>query len=165
VSALLAGVQAPGINLSGLDSVKFSLSQALKKGAVLAAFFKVSCPICQMSFPYFERLFQEFGKQGKVCVIGISQDNAADTRTFNREFGVTFPVLLDEKNYAVSRAYGLTNVPTLFLISPAGEIEITLVSWSKAEMEQLGRRLAEINGMAPAEIFRRGEQVPEFRPG
>lgn len=165
MSALLAGVQAPEINLAALDGARFSLANALKVGPVLAAFFKVSCPVCQMAFPYFERLFQAYGKQGKISVIGVSQDNAADTRAFNREFGVTFPVLLDEKNYAVSRAYGLTNVPTLFLISPAGEIEITLVSWSKAEMEQLGRRLAEINGMAPAGIFRRGEQVPEFRPG
>lgn len=165
MSALLAGVEAPEINLAGLDGAKFSLRDALKKGPVLAAFFKVSCPICQMAFPYVERLFQAYGKQGKITVTGVSQDNAADTRAFNREFGVTFPVLLDEKNYAVSRAYGLTNVPTLFLISPEGEIEMTLVSWSKAEMEQLSRRLAEVNGMPVAEIFRRSEQVPEFRPG
>lgn len=165
MSALLAGVEAPEINLAGLDGAKFSLRDALKKGPVLAAFFKVSCPICQMAFPYVERLFHAYGKQGKITVTGVSQDNAADTRAFNREFGVTFPVLLDEKNYAVSRAYGLTNVPTLFLISPEGEIEMTLVSWSKAEMEQLSRRLAEVNGMPVAEIFRRNEQVPEFRPG
>lgn len=165
MSALLAGVEAPEINLAGLDGAKFSLRDALKKGPVLAAFFKVSCPICQMAFPYVERLFLAYGKQGKITVVGVSQDNAADTRAFNREFGVTFPVLLDEKNYAVSRAYGLTNVPTLFLISPEGEIEMTLVSWSKAEMEQLSRRLAEVNGMPVAEIFRRSEQVPEFRPG
>lgn len=165
MSALLAGVEAPEINLTGIDGVKFSLRDALKRGPVLAAFFKVSCPVCQMAFPYVERLFQAYGKQGKVTVIGVSQDNAADTREFNREFGVTFPVLLDEKNYAASRAYGLTNVPTLFLVSSAVEIETSIVSWSKADMEQLGQRLAEINGVAPAEIFRRGEKVPEFRPG
>lgn len=165
MSALLAGVEAPEINLAGIDGAKFSLRDVLKKGPVLAAFFKVSCPVCQMAFPYVERLFQAYGKQGKVTVVGVSQDNTADTRAFNREFGVTFPVLLDEKNYAVSRAYGLTNVPTLFLISPAGEIETTIVSWSKAEMEQLGRRLADINGIPETEIFRRGEKVAEFRPG
>lgn len=165
MSALLAGVEAPEINLAGVDGAKFSLRAALKKGAVLAAFFKVSCPVCQMAFPYFERVFQAYGNLGKLSVIGVSQDNAADTREFNDEFGVTFLVLLDEKKYAVSRAYGLTNVPTLFLISPAGEIETSIVSWSKADMEQLGRKLAEINGVPPAEIFRRGEKVPEFRPG
>lgn len=165
MSALLAGVAAPEINLTGLEGARFSLRDALKKGAVVTAFFKVSCPVCQMAFPYVERLYQTHGKKGKITLIGISQDNAADTRAFNREFGVTFPVLLEEKSYAVSRAYGLTNVPTLFLISPTGEIEMSLVSWSKTEMEQLSRRLAEINGASPAEIFRRGEQVPDFRPG
>ena len=165
MSALVAGVEAPEINLTGLDGARFSLRDALKKGPVLAAFFKVSCPVCQMAFPYVERLFQAYGRQGKVAVIGVSQDKAGDTRAFNREFGVTFQVMIDEKNYAVSRAYGLSNVPTLFLVSPAGEIETTIVSWSKAEMEQLGRRLAEINGVPEAEIFHRGETVPEFRPG
>ena len=52
-----------------------------------------------------------------VSVIGISQNNARDTQKFMKEFGVTFPVALDDPaNYAVSNAYGLTNVPTLFYI-------------------------------------------------
>jgi hypothetical protein len=74
-------------------------------------------------------------------------------------------VLLDAKGYPVSNAYGLTNVPTIFLIAPDGEIELTLVSWSKPEMENLNRRLAEVSGVKAVELFHKGERVADFKPG
>lgn len=163
--ALAAGVRAPDIKLNFLDGRKFSLQDALKQGPVVAAFFKVSCPICQMAFPYIERLFKAYGESGKITVLSVSQDNAADTRAFNREFGITMPALLDEKPYPVSAAYGLTNVPTVFLISAEGEIESSTVSWSKAEMLELNQRLAQLAGTRPAQLFQPGEQVSDFRPG
>ena len=163
--ALEAGVHAPQINLPFPDGRKFSLSQALKKGPVVAAFFKVSCPVCQLAFPYLERIYKAYRGGGKFTFVGVSQDAAADTEAFNRQFGVTFPVLLEQEGYAVSNAYRLTNVPTVFMISPSGGIEFSSVSWSKSEMQELSRKLAKLNNSAPATIFPAGEQVPEFKPG
>jgi peroxiredoxin len=165
MSALTAGVQAPDIQLSFIDGARFSLDEALKHGPVLAAFFKVSCPVCQLAFPYVERIFKAYKASGKFALVGVSQDDASDTRAFNREFGVTFPVLLDAKGYPVSNAYGLTNVPTIFLISPQREIETTLVSWSREEMEDLNERLAKISGVPAAQIFTAADHVPVFKPG
>jgi len=164
--ALEAGVHAPEIELNDLDGRKFSLQEARKKGPVVAAFFKVSCPVCQFTFPFLERIFKAYGKSGKFTFVGISEDNAADTRSFNREFGVTFPVLLDPAGkYPASNAYGLTHVPSVFLISPEGEIESSFVGWSKADTEQLNRMLAGTANATPAQIFPAGESVPEFKPG
>jgi peroxiredoxin len=132
----------------------------------VAAFFKVSCPVCQMALPYLDRIFKAYEKSGKFTFVGVSQDNAADTKAFNRQFGITFPVLLDPSGkYPVSNAYGLTNVPTTFLISPEGEIEFATVSWSKADVEQLNRRLATLTGEGVAQVFQPGEKVAEFKPG
>lgn len=163
--ALEAGVQAPEINLALPDGRKFSLSDAVKKGPVVAVFFKVSCPVCQLALPYFERIYKAYRDGGKFTLIGVSQDNAADTEAFNKRFGVTFPVLLEQKGYAVSNAYGLTNVPTVFMISPSREIEFSSVSWSKSEVQELNRELAKVSGTSPATIFQAGEQVPDFKPG
>jgi peroxiredoxin len=164
--ALEAGVQAPEIDLEYLDGRKFSLKEARKKGPVVAAFFKVSCPVCHLAFPYLERIFKAYGKSGKFTFVGISQDNAADTGNFNRKFGVTFPALLDPVGkYPASNAYGLTNVPSVFLISPEGEIESSSVGWSKADTEQLNRTLAKAANAAPVRIFQAGENIPEFKPG
>jgi peroxiredoxin len=164
--ALESGVLAPEINLAFLDGQKFALRDSLKSGPVVLAFFKVSCPVCQLAFPYLERIFRAYGTSGKFIFAGVSQDGASDTKAFNREFGITFPTLLDEKGkYPASNAYGLTNVPTVFLISPGGEIEASLVSWSKPEMEQLNQKLAEISGLPAAQIFAAGERVPDYKPG
>ncbi len=164
--ALETGVQAPEISLSFLDDSKFSLKDALKKGPVVAAFFKVSCPVCQLAFPYLERIFKAYAKNAKFTLVGVSQDNAADTKAFNREFGVTFPVLLDEiGKYPASKTYGLTNVPTVFVISPEGEIESSTVGWSKADMNELNQKLARLSNTGPIQIFPPGEKVPEFKPG
>src|SRR5689334_24313490 len=85
--ALEAGVQAPEIELQYLDGHKFSLKEERKKGPVVAVFFKVSCPVCHMALPYLERIFKAYEKNSNLTFVGVSQDNAADTKVFNRQFG------------------------------------------------------------------------------
>ena len=141
------------------------MSEQLAHGPVVLAFFKVSCPTCQYAFPFFERLYKAYGQNG-VKLVGISQNAARDTAAFQKQFGVTFPVLLDDLDtYPVSNAYGLTNVPTLFWIAPDGEIEVSAVGWVKKEFEDVNRRMAE-HGKAPlAALFQPGEDVRDFRAG
>jgi peroxiredoxin len=164
--ALASGVQAPEIQLTGLEGQRFSLSAARTRGPVVLAFFKVNCPVCHLAFPYLERIFKAYSKSGSFTLVGISQNNAVDTTAFNREFGVTFPILLDEKDaYPASNAYGLTNVPTVFVVSPKGEIESTTVGWSKSEMSALNRKLAELSNAGPVQLFASGDKAPDFKPG
>lgn len=164
--ALEAGIVAPDFTLPTVDGKQVSLTEALKKGPVVLAFFKVSCPVCQYAFPFFERLHQS-NRADNVTVLGVSQDNANDTKSFMREFGVTFPVALDgsDKAYPISSAYGLTNVPTLFLVAPDGQIEISSVSWSKADVEAINQKLAEYRRQKPAALWRAGDDIRDFRAG
>src|ERR1700675_1236673 len=173
MAALPAGTKAPDFSLpalsggrdSGKDGDKFSLQSALQQGPVLAVFFKVSCPTCQYAFPYLERLHNAHGDK-RVTIVGISQNDQRDTAAFLKEYGVTFPTLLDDPNgYAVSNAYGLTNVPSLFLIGQDGQIEITSVGWVKQEVEDINRKLAAAQQTPPAQIFQPGEDVRDFRAG
>ena len=162
--ALSAGNKAPDFQLKTMEGKPFSLSDALARGPVLLAFFKISCPTCQYAFPFYERLFRAH-KKGNVTIVGISQDNPQDTAAFAKEFGITLPLLVDEIPYPVSSAFGLTNVPTLFWINSESEIEFTSVGWSKADFEQIHRRLAEASTLALASPFLPGEDVRDFRAG
>ncbi len=165
MAALTAGTQAPEISLSALDGKKFNLREALQRGPVVAAFFKVSCPVCQYTFPYIERLHKAYGDQ-KITVVCISQDDRRNTEAFLKEYGVTFPALLDDPNgYTVSNAYGLTNVPTVFLIGQDGEIEVSSVGWFKKEIEEINQKLAESQKTSPRPLFQAGEDVRDFRAG
>ena len=165
MAALNTGTRAPGFTLPTVQGKQVSLDEALQKGPVVLAFFKVSCPVCQYAFPLIERLYRA-NHSADVTVIGISQDKLRDTQAFLSEYGVTFPVALDDPaKYAVSNAYGLTNVPTLFYIAPDGEIEIASVGWSKADVEAASRRLAEHHKQTPAPLWDNSEDIPEFRAG
>ncbi len=163
MAALDRGGHAPQVALSDLKGNKFSLSEELRRGPVVLAFFKISCPICQYTFPYLERLHQAYPN---AKIYGVSQNGGKDSERFCREYGVTFPVLLDDpKNYAASNAYGITNVPSIFYIAQDGTIEVSSVGWSKAEMEEIGRHLAAVHHASVAALFKPGEQVSDFRAG
>ncbi len=163
--ALTAGTKAPNFELKAMDGKRFVLGEELARGPVVLAFFKVSCPVCQYAFPFLERLERAYGHQG-VRMIGVSQNSPKETAAFTKEFGVTFPVLLDDtETYPVSNAYGLTNVPTVFWITPDGEIEISSVGWVKADFAEVNRKMAEAQETSPASVFRPGEDVRDFRAG
>jgi peroxiredoxin len=163
-SALLAGAAAPPISLSNLDGQELNLAEALKTGPVLTAFFKVSCPTCQFTFPFLQRLYETYGGKN-VTFWAISQNDAEDTREFLDKYGVTFPVLLDDAGYPASNAYGLTNVPTIFLIAPDGRIQISSVGFAKADIETIAVEASRAAGQPVSSVFTVGEKIPEYKPG
>lgn len=162
--ALTAGKTAPQFALTSTTGQKVSLADALKAGPVLVAFFKVSCPTCQFTLPFLQRMYETFGGSN-FTLWGISQNDARDTRAFNQEYGVRFPVLLDESGFPVSNQYGITNVPTLFLISPDGSIQVSSVGFAKADLETIAAEAARATLKSPTPIFKPGEVVPQYKPG
>jgi len=153
---LALGDKAPSFRLTGLDGSARSLDEILASGPALLAFYKISCPVCQLTAPYLQRLAANDALQ----VIGISQDEANGTRGFTERFGVTFPTLLDlsSEGYAASNAYGITSVPSLFLVERDGTIARSFSGFSKRDLEELGARA----GVSP---FGPDDQVPEWKAG
>jgi len=163
--ALEAGAKAPAVKLPTVSGGTFELAEALKRGPVALAFFKVSCPVCQMTFPYLERLYRA-NAASNLQIVGVSQDSKRDTESFMKEYGITFPMALEETNrFAVSNAYGMTSVPTVFVIAPNGVIETSSVGWSKQDIEALNQKMAQSANKPPQAVFKPGEDVPEFKAG
>jgi peroxiredoxin len=154
---LEAGSRAPDFKLKSLSGGVESLADIRSRGPVLLAFFKVSCPVCQYTFPFLERIHR--GGSG-LQVYAVSQDDSRATREFNQEFGIGFPTLLDESSaeYPASNAFGITNVPSLFLVEADGGISQALSGFSKRDMEDFGRR-------AGVETFSSDEAVPAWKAG
>ncbi|HUN88933.1 MAG TPA: TlpA disulfide reductase family protein [Terriglobales bacterium] len=165
MAAIEAGKAAPSFSLPLVSGGAFSLSDALKQGPVVLAFFKISCPVCQFALPYLERTHKAV-KGKKVSIIGVSQNSKEDSTAFARQYGLTFPIVLDDpRKYPASNAYGITNVPTVFYIAPDHEIEISSVGWSKADIEQIARKIGEETRTARVEVIHTGEDVPAFKAG
>lgn len=162
---LASGNAAPSFTLKALDGTSYSLHDLLARGPVVLAFFKISCPVCQFTFPFLQRISERYEADG-VSVIGVSQDDVRSTKEFNCEFGVKFPTLIDDQPaYPVSNAYGLTNVPTVLLIAPDGRVRISGTGFSKNDLDSIAKELAQHRKVSAVPLFRSDEVVPDFKPG
>ena len=151
-----AGTRAPDFQLSRLEGGEASFAELAAGGPVLLAFFKVTCPVCQLTMPFLERLHAN----GALTICGISQNDAADTREFNGYFGVSFATLLDaeDEDFPASNAYGISSVPSMFLVAPDGMISRVIEGWNKKEMASLGEA-------AGITLFQPEENVPAWKAG
>jgi peroxiredoxin len=153
---LRPGSRAPGFRLARLEGGEATLAGIAGGGRLLVVFFKVTCPVCQLTMPFLERMHAS----GRLAICAISQHDAPDTHEFNQTFGVTIPTVLDaeDEGFGASNAYGISSVPTMFLVERDGVISRTIEGWSKADMEALGAEA----GIA---LFRAADDVPAWKAG
>lgn len=151
-----AGARAPSFRLRSLSGETRPLEEILARGPAVLVFYKISCPVCQLALPFLERLAAGSALQ----MVGISQDDDSSTRSFNQRFGVTFPTLLDssKEGYPASNAFGITSVPSLFVVETDGRIAKSFSGFSKRDLEALGER-------AGVPTFRPEDNVPEWKAG
>jgi len=161
---LRAGQLAPNFSLLALGGKSYSLTDLLTSGPVVLAFFKISCPVCQFTFPFLQRLHELYGT-GTATIVSISQDDPRPTQRFNKEYDVNFLTLVDPHPYPVSNSYTLTNVPTIFLIEQDRTIKLTCMGFSKSDLETISADLASRNHAPTNPLFRLDEIVPAFKPG
>lgn len=154
---LAVGAAAPDFELPELNGGVVRLREWLAGGPVVVAFFKTTCPTCMLSLPFLERIHQ---RTSRLRVLPVSQDGVEATRRFHDDFEITLPTVMDaaEEGYAVSNAYGITHVPSLFLVSREGVVEWFSTGFSKPELEELGQR-------AGVAVFGAQDRVPVWKPG
>jgi len=151
---LSAGSKAPAFSLPDLNGFPHSLTELLSRGPVLLVFYKISCPVCQFTLPFLERI-----AQGQLPIVAISQDDASGTRRFQAKFGA-LDTLLDseDEGYPASNAFGIEYVPSLFLVESDGTISLAGEGFVKADLESIAARAA-------LPIFRATESVPAWKAG
>lgn len=158
------GDEAPQLSLPDLEGRTHTLVEGLQRGHLLVAFFKVSCPTCQFTFPFIQRLSEKLAGT-KLTIWGISQDDRDDTKEFCREFEISFPVLTDDAEYTASNAYGLTNVPSVFLIDPSGKILLAEKGFSKIDLETVDEQFRKESREPALALFSPSEIIPANKPG
>jgi thiol-disulfide isomerase/thioredoxin len=133
-------------------------------GDALYVVFKTTCPTCELTWPYLERIRQAAGPSG-LRVIGLSQDDPKKTSEFNRRLRSKVKTVYDPEPWAASNRLGVTDVPTFFRVGPDGRIAETSVGFARDKMEGFARHAAALSGKPYEKLFRAGDQAPATKPG
>lgn len=161
MAALEPGAFAPEIKLKGIDGRTYSLKEALLTGPVLLAFYREDNQTCQMTMPFLERLWLAY-KPG-FHLWAVSQDDKSGTKKYAASKALTYTFLIDDRKFTASNAYGLTTVPSIFLVDLNQVIQRTLVGFSKRDLNELAAEVAELAGGIPMAIVRPEDNAPEFQ--
>lgn len=153
---LSVGDRVPDFTLRGLDGIFHSLHELNGGKTAVLAVFKISCPTCQLTLPYLERL----AGNERMPVILISQDDEEGTREFHDAFGISLTTVLDtlDAGYPVSNSLGVRQVPSLFVVEPDGLISEAETGFCRQQIESLGQR-------AGIRVFQEQDRVPDWKPG
>ena len=127
------GFLAPDFELQTTEGETIKLSD-LRGQAVLVNLWATWCPPCRAEMPAIERVYKDYKDQGLVvlAVNMTAQDTPSNIAPFIDEYGLTFPVLLDEDN-SVASAYQLRSLPSSFFIDRDGIIREVVIGGPMAE--------------------------------
>lgn len=123
---------APEIAGVGLDGTRLSLSQFRGK-VVLLNYWGSWCVACRREQAGLERVWREYKGRG-VQFLGVDEaDQRAPALAYLKEFGVTYPSIVDKTSALAYRA-NVAVVPTTFVIDRRGIILFRLVGPSDAAL-------------------------------
>ncbi len=111
---------APAFAFTAFDGRELRLDD-LRGKAVVLNFWASWCAPCRAEMPFFETSSRTYQDRGVVFVGLVVQDDAAASRAFLEELGITYPAGMDRGN-EISLRYGLTGLPTTVFIAGDGTI-------------------------------------------
>jgi hypothetical protein len=148
----------PDIDLPGLDGKRAPISEAWARGWALVAVGHSECGTTRLSLPFVDRIHHR--SPPTATAVAVLQDAPADARAIVEELALELPVRLDEDPYPLAAQLGLGTVPTMFLVTPQGRIDVVAEAFRRADLEVFAARL-----QVPAPLFLPGDDAPALRPG
>lgn len=142
-TAVKEGKAAPDFELTNLDGGTVKLSDYRGKKVILNL-WATWCPPCQAEMPHMQN-FYEKNKDNGIEILAVnltSMDNGQATiKLFVDDFGLTFPIPLDEDG-EIGRQYQAVTIPTSYMIDTEGVISKKIVGpMDEAMMENLTKAM------------------------
>jgi thiol-disulfide isomerase/thioredoxin len=126
-SAPREGFLAPDFRLTLLGGGEVALSE-LRGQVVIVNLWASWCPPCRAEMPALQEAYEAYHHLGlEILAVNTTyQDSQAAAAGFVQEYGLTFPVPLDQTG-EVSRSYLLRALPTSFFIDRDGVIQTVVI--------------------------------------
>jgi len=129
-TSLAVGDAAPDFELQTLDGTTVQLSNFQGK-PILLTFGATWCPDCRAEAPLLEELHQN---SPDLVILSVDSKEASDVvQGYVDEFGITYPVLLDEDG-SVNQLYQVFAIPTVLFIDADGIIRAKIIEKVTSEI-------------------------------
>lgn len=94
--------------------------EAFRGRVVVVNFWATWCGPCRVEMPEFERYQAQMA--GQVAILGVNlQEPPSLIEPFVRQYGLTFPILLDE-NGTIASSYRVTGLPMSVILDRSGVV-------------------------------------------
>ncbi len=117
---LAEGNRAPDFSIKTLANDMFKLSEQRDK-LLLLNFWGTWCGPCRREMPVFQKAYEDWGARGFEILAIAFNDSEEAMAAFRDEFGLSFPLALDETG-EMDDAYGIQTRPSSFLLGKDGII-------------------------------------------
>lgn len=123
------GETAPDFELTTLagESVKLSDYQGKK---VILNFWATWCPPCRAEMPHMQAYYEEQAAEDNVEILAVNltkEDRGLEKiNTFKDEYGLSFPIPLDETG-EVGALYQAVTIPTSYILDTQGRVQTKFV--------------------------------------
>ncbi len=117
---LADGNRAPDFTVGLVDGQPITLSD-LRGNVVLLNFWGTWCGPCRREMPEFQEAYEQFNDDGFEILAVAFDDTYEAIASFRDEFGLTFPLALDETG-EINDTYGIQTRPSSFLLDTDGTI-------------------------------------------
>lgn len=115
------GKPALDFKVADLDGEALSLEKYRGK-IILLDFWATWCPPCIKEMPHLKQTYTKFKNKGFI-IIGISADRGLEPlKTYISKENITWPQHFDNGG-SIAKMYGITHIPTTFLIDGKGIIQ------------------------------------------
>ncbi len=116
---------SPKLTLTDLSGKTVSLSDYLGS-VVLVNLWATWCPPCKDEMPELQTFYENYKADGFVLIAIDQEETKEVVQPFVEEFGLTFPVWLDE-NYQAEREFNTMSLPSSFVIDRTGRVRLMWV--------------------------------------
>jgi thiol-disulfide isomerase/thioredoxin len=134
------GTFAPGWKAAAAVNGSLPASVGAARGRVLLIDFWASwCAPCRMMAPQLAQWQSTYGAQG-LSVIGFTDDPVPVAAQSAQAMGMSYTVASDESK-AVTAAYGVSALPTVFLVDKKGVVREAYLGFDPARHHEMERAL------------------------
>ncbi|WP_171005525.1 TlpA disulfide reductase family protein [Bacillus sp. E(2018)] len=123
-TGLQRGDTAPAFSLRTLEGKQVDLKD-YRGQKVIVNFWATWCPPCREEMPEMEKFYKDYKNKGvEILAVNLeySETNTEKVSKFVKEYNLSFPIPLDEKN-TIGKQFRAVSIPTSYFIDEKGLIK------------------------------------------